>query len=95
MGFRKEVRSFLREVREWMKLVSVGSQVYKDTIASQQKMIEELHCKLMARTYPEFKNFEMPTISEGEMKEAEKDLFQDEDIIGSIVQTTDESRQPE
>jgi hypothetical protein len=57
MGFKKEVREFIQDVREFMKAQIVGKQVYLDTIEQLRQQNDDLHRKLLARNLPELQTY--------------------------------------
>ena len=89
MGFRREVRSFIKEVRDWMKVAAVGTAVYKEMIKEQQKLINSLHDRLMSRNYPELKTFALPDLDPKIDGQTTNTVLFDEDIAGAIVQLGD------
>ena len=83
MSLRKEIRSFMRETRDWMKAFSAGKSVYENIIASQQKMIESLNDKLLARNLPELKTY---TIPDYEPTPKDFDPADDEELVGQVAE---------
>ena len=82
MGFRGEVRQFMRDYYNWRKKKDVEKGVLRDTIRELRIQNEELMDRLLARNLPEFKTFTLPEV---QTTEVAYDPLADEDNAGEIL----------
>ena len=82
MGFKNEVRIFMRSERNRHKKGDATVKAYKKLVDKLMKQNGELFDRLAARSYPELKTFTLP---DGEMREEVYDATSDEGLAGEVT----------
>lgn len=83
MGFRNEVREFMREMQLiFIKQKTIMNEQSRMILMLQQERKEMLN-RLMARDYPELQTFQGPRYKDPD--EADLDFTSDENLAGEIV----------
>lgn len=86
MGLRRDVRE-LRELvasmDHTMKTTLIERSVYRDLIHQQQKLIEDLSARLLARNLGEVSEYKITTQTLND-REVPAEPYMDEDLVGTI-----------
>lgn len=83
MGFKKEMRQFVKDYYNWRKKKDVTISILRTHIREQDSRIDDLMNRLLARDLPELKTFTFPD----ELKASTEAYNADEDeaLIGETV----------
>lgn len=82
MGFKKEVREFIDEMREAFVEQRVMIDTQRSYINQLLKQNTELHDRLMSRNYPEFRTYDTPVV---QFSKPDYDFREDDELTGKIV----------
>jgi hypothetical protein len=81
MRIFKELRDFMADVRVFMNTEPATTKTLLEIIERQEKQIDDLHAKFLARTLPELKTYQFPQEVIGR---EEHDFGSDPDSAGMI-----------
>jgi hypothetical protein len=83
MSFRRDVTNYLIRIEEKLGQILGDQEVYEDLIIRQERRIDNLLDRVMAKNLPEHKTYNYPNESEQEIP---FDPLEDEELAGTIAE---------